>query len=108
MLNLKHGDCIGLISPSTPISNRAPKRYARSVEFLQSKGFKLKPGNLTGRKPYQILEEVLGNYTFPFLAEVDCCHTHPMFTIPLGAELYLDSGKKIIELRSWRHQSSIN
>ncbi len=39
--------------------------------------------NRTGRKPYEILLEVLNNYQIPSLAEFDCCHTHPMFTMPL-------------------------
>jgi muramoyltetrapeptide carboxypeptidase len=55
----------------------------------------------TGRQPYQILEEVLGNYSFPFLADVDCSHTHPMFTIPIGARVSLDSGKQELKLLNW-------
>lgn len=51
----------------------------------------------SGRKPYEILEEVMGSYDFPFLAEVDCCHTHPMFTMPIGKRIHLDAtGQKII------------
>ena len=40
--------------------------------------------NGTGRKPYEILLEVLGDCQIPFLADFDCCHTHPMFTMPIG------------------------
>jgi len=50
----------------------------------------------TGRKSYEVLREVLGDYDFPFLAEVDCCHTHPMFTMELGSTIRLDSGRKQI------------
>lgn len=53
----------------------------------------------SGRKPSDILIEVLGSYDFPFLSEVDCCHTLPMFTVPVGAEVRLDAtSKKLILL----------
>ena len=45
----------------------------------------------TGRKPYEILLEVMGKPDFPVLAEFDCCHTHPMLTVPIGAEVLLDA-----------------
>ena len=54
--------------------------------------------NGTGRKPYEILLEVLGDYSIPFLAEFDCCHTHPMFTLPIGCEVELDATNKQITL----------
>lgn len=45
----------------------------------------------TDRKPYEILMEVFGKKNIPILAEFDCCHTHPMFTLPIGATVELDS-----------------
>lgn len=54
--------------------------------------------NGTGRKPYEILLEVLGDCNIPFLAEFDCCHTHPMFTLPIGCEVELDATNKQITL----------
>lgn len=54
--------------------------------------------NGTGRKPYEILMEVLGDCNIPFLAEFDCCHTHPMFTLPIGCEVELDATNKQITL----------
>ena len=54
--------------------------------------------NGTGRKPYEILLEVLGDCNIPFLAEFDCCHTHPMFTMPIGCEVELDATNKSIKL----------
>lgn len=48
----------------------------------------------TGRKPYEILLEVLGDKKLPFIAEFDCCHTHPMMTMPIGCEIELDATKK--------------
>ncbi len=52
----------------------------------------------TGRKPYEILLEVLGDYDFPFLVDVDCSHTHPMFTMPIGSKVELDATNKTIKL----------
>lgn len=54
--------------------------------------------NGTGRKPYEILLEVLGDCNIPFLAEFDCCHTHPMFTLPIGCEVELDVTNKQLTL----------
>jgi muramoyltetrapeptide carboxypeptidase len=59
----------------------------------------------SGRKALEILDEVLVNHRrsresagpfqqyreIPVLAEFDCCHTHPMFTLPIGAEVELDA-----------------
>ncbi len=52
----------------------------------------------TGKKAYEILIEVLGDYDFPFLTEVDCSHTHPMFTMPIGATIELDATNRKIKL----------
>lgn len=52
----------------------------------------------SGKKPYEILLEVLGDTKIPFLAEFDCCHTHPMITLPIGGEVELDSTNKKVTL----------
>lgn len=52
----------------------------------------------TGRKPYEILQEVMGTASYPILAEFDCCHTHPMITMPIGCEIELDSTQKKITI----------
>ena len=52
----------------------------------------------TGRKPYEVLLEVLGDKKLPFLAEFDCCHTHPMFTMPIGCKIKLDATKKEVSI----------
>lgn len=52
----------------------------------------------TGRKPYEVLMEVIGVADFPILAEFDCCHTHPMLTIPIGCNVELDATNKKITL----------
>ena len=54
--------------------------------------------NGTGRKPYEILLEVLGASSIPVLADFDCCHTHPMFTMPMGCQVMLDAGSKKVTL----------
>lgn len=50
------------------------------------------------RKPYEILLEVLGDKKIPFLAEFDCCHTHPMITLPIGCIVELDATNQIISI----------
>ena len=52
----------------------------------------------TGRKPYEILLEVLGDKKVPFLAEFDCCHMHPMITLPIGCNIELDATNKCISI----------
>lgn len=52
----------------------------------------------TGRKPYEILLEVLGERKIPFIADFDCCHTHPMLTLPIGAEIELDATNSKISM----------
>ncbi|GAA0102020.1 LD-carboxypeptidase [Paraclostridium bifermentans] len=51
-----------------------------------------------GRKPYEILLEVLGDKEIPFLAEFDCCHTHPMITLPIGCKVELDATNKSVSI----------
>lgn len=52
----------------------------------------------TGRRPYEILMEVLGDYNKPLLADFDCCHTHPMLTMPIGCRISLNAEQKEIIL----------
>ena len=54
--------------------------------------------NGTGRRPYEVMREVLGDVDFPILAEFDCCHTHPMLTMPIGCRVRLDAGEKRVTL----------
>jgi len=54
----------------------------------------------TGRKPYQILMEVVGELKIPTLAEYDCCHTHPMITLPIGCIATLDATNQTITIES--------
>jgi muramoyltetrapeptide carboxypeptidase LdcA involved in peptidoglycan recycling len=52
----------------------------------------------TGRKPYEILLEVLGETKITFLADFDCCHTHPMLTLPIGCNIELDATSKKVTI----------
>ncbi len=52
----------------------------------------------TGINPHEILLEVLGNTSVPILAQFDCCHTHPMFTMPLGCRIHLNAAAKKVTL----------
>lgn len=54
--------------------------------------------NGTGRAPFEILLEVLHGRAVPFLAEFDCCHTHPMLTLPIGCTVELDAGARSLTL----------
>lgn len=54
----------------------------------------------TGRKPYEILKEVIGDVSYPILAEFDCCHTHPMLTIPIGCTVELDATSQSVTITS--------
>ena len=56
----------------------------------------------SGRRPLDILLEVVGEPTFPILAELDCAHTHPMLTLPLGIEVALDLDRQqLTPLEPW-------
>ena len=48
----------------------------------------------TGRQPHEILLEVMGDVWIPILADFDCCHTHPMLTMPIGCEVTLDAAHR--------------
>ncbi len=52
----------------------------------------------TGRKPQDILVEVLGERKIPFIAEFDCSHTHPMMTVPIGCKVELNATKQTITI----------
>jgi muramoyltetrapeptide carboxypeptidase LdcA involved in peptidoglycan recycling len=52
----------------------------------------------TNRKPYEILMEVIGNTKIPILSEFDCSHTHPMFTLPIGSRVLLNTEKQIVTI----------
>ena len=51
-------------------------------------------GQGAGRTPADILLEVLNGRNIPILADVDCCHTIPMLTLPIGGTVRLDAGRQ--------------
>lgn len=56
----------------------------------------------SGKRPLDILLEVVGDPGFSILAEYDCAHTHPMLTLPLGIQAELDvDGQRLTLLESW-------
>ncbi|MBI6549872.1 hypothetical protein H8A87_14420 [Xenorhabdus sp. VLS] len=56
----------------------------------------------TGRNSLDVLKEVLNGKEIPILADFDCCHTHPMFTMPLGVDLVIDFDSESVFLpESW-------
>lgn len=95
-------------------SLKTPDVIERSFAHLKINGIFDKIGGLvlgkhekfkdseTGRKPYEIMMEVLGDPTCPILAEYDCAHTHPMITLPIGVKGRLDADAQTITiLEAW-------
>lgn len=52
----------------------------------------------TGRKPYEVLLEILDDVNIPVLAEFDACHTHPMHPMPIGRNVVLDATNKRVSV----------
>jgi muramoyltetrapeptide carboxypeptidase len=56
----------------------------------------------TGRKPYEVLLEILDDVNIPVLADFDACHTHPMHPMPIGRNIVLDAtNKKVYLTEKW-------
>jgi len=54
----------------------------------------------SGRQPYEVLREVLAGQPMPIVDGFDCCHTHPMLTLPLGASLLIDFDHQQVSITS--------
>ena len=52
----------------------------------------------TGRRPIDVLHEVLGSHPLPIVNGFDACHTHPMLTIPLGCTAEIDFDTESIQI----------
>lgn len=53
------------------------------------------------RERLNVLEKrkyILVYLLVPFLAEFDCCHTHPMITLPIGCKIELNATEKQISI----------
>ncbi|SHK42378.1 LD-carboxypeptidase [Hathewaya proteolytica DSM 3090] len=105
MPEIKQGDILMIEDTMKDIST-----LERSFSLLKLSGIFHRIGGLilgkhelfddrgTGRKPYDVLMEVMGEVNFPVLAEFDCCHTHPMITMPIGCEVELDATNKKVSI----------
>ena len=40
----------------------------------------------------------MGGVRIPILADFDCCHSHPMLTMPIGCEVTLDATRRQVLL----------
>ena len=118
MPEIKKGDILFIED-----AQKNPSVIERSFSLLKNAGVFDKIGGLilgkhekyddfeTNRKPHEILLEVLGDFNFPFLADVDCCHPHPMMTFPIGCRVKLDAAEQKITLlenpiKKWRNSKS--
>ena len=52
----------------------------------------------TGRRPLDVLLEVLNGQDLPIVNGFDCCHTHPMLTVPIGLEVAVDFDEEELRL----------
>lgn len=101
MPEIKYGDILFIED-----SLKSASEIEREFSFLKINGIFDKIGGIllgkhelfndqgTGKKPYEILLEVLGDKKIPILGEFDCCHTHPMITLPIGGTVKLDATNK--------------
>ncbi|WP_122096926.1 S66 peptidase family protein [Rahnella sp. Larv3_ips] len=51
------------------------------------------------RQPFDILQEVLGGRSLPIVDGFDCCHTHPMLTLPLGVLLSINFDNRSVVIK---------
>ncbi len=52
----------------------------------------------TGRAPIDVLREVLNGQNIPIVNGLDCCHTHPMITMPIGVQVTVDFDENRVEV----------
>ena len=107
MPKIKEGDILFIEDSLKDIAT-----IERSFSLLKLSGIFDKVGGLilgkhelfkdmgTGRKPYEVLLEVIGEPKFPILADFDCCHTHPMLTLPIGCNVELNASNQTVSLIS--------
>ncbi len=106
---LHPGDIIGFFSPSATVErafahlklcgvfDRVAAVILGKHELFDDKG--------SGRDSLTVLREVLNGQPLPVLADFDCCHTHPMLTMPLGVQASVDFDAGQVRLcEPWLHQ----
>ena len=52
----------------------------------------------TGRRPLDVLTEVLNGQPLPIVNDFDAAHTHPMLTMPLGIGAEIDFDHQRVRL----------
>lgn len=52
----------------------------------------------TGKRPHDLLLEVLGDTKRPLIAEFDSAHTHPMLTMPIGTQVKMNATSREVWL----------
>jgi len=56
----------------------------------------------SGRAPIDVLQEVLNGQELPIVNGFDCCHTHPMVTMPLGVRVSVDfDNEQVRVIQPW-------
>lgn len=50
----------------------------------------------------------MGKVNFPVLAQFDCCHTHPMLTLPIGCIGELDATAQTVVISGVHISSAIS
>ncbi len=61
----------------------------------------------TNRQPIDVLNEVLGDHYIHIVNGFDCCHTHPMLTLPIGIEVAIDFDNEQVSLQEpWLKSNS--
>ncbi|WP_261858634.1 S66 family peptidase [Photobacterium sanguinicancri] len=60
----------------------------------------------TGRQPIDVYREVLNGQPMPIINGFDCCHTHPMLTMPIGCTIKIDFDQHTVDIiEPWLAQS---
>ncbi|WAT00892.1 S66 peptidase family protein [Rouxiella chamberiensis] len=52
----------------------------------------------SGRRPVDVLLEVMNDKRLPIVDGFDCCHTHPMLTLPLGGKIAIDFDREKVAI----------
>lgn len=60
----------------------------------------------TGRQPIDVLREVLNGQPIPIVSGFDCCHTHPMITLPIGVKIKINFDNSQISIIEPWHTGS--
>ncbi len=56
----------------------------------------------TGRRPIEVLREVLAGQPVPVVEGFDCCHTHPMLTVPIGCTVRVNfDEERVVTEAQW-------